>query len=134
MPEGPRWAGDQKLNLTPDLQYAESLPPKVTDKYVFFFGYEGPHPEVCLQQLYPSPFYDPDAIGGDDENGGEPDTGPVEFYTAEQYMMYWKALLMGDDEAARKIADCKTPAEAKAFGREVKSLCYRLGWFLLSAL
>jgi len=28
-------------NLPPELKHAAELPPKVTDKYVFFFGYEG---------------------------------------------------------------------------------------------
>ena len=61
MPEGPRWVGDNKPNLPPEPQHAQDLPPLVTDKYIFFFGYEGPQPEVCLQQWYPSPFRDPDS-------------------------------------------------------------------------
>ena len=114
MPEGPRWVGDDKPNLPPELQHAQDLPPLVTDKYVFFFGYEGPQPEVCLQQWYPCPFHDPDSTH---EETGK----PLEFHTSEQYMMYFKALLMGDDEVAEKILATKGPAEAKALGREVKN-------------
>ena len=36
-------------------------------------------------------------------------------------MMYFKALLMGDDEVAEKILATKGPGEAKALGREVKN-------------
>jgi ribA/ribD-fused uncharacterized protein len=36
-------------------------------------------------------------------------------------MMYHKALLMGDKEIAGKILKAETPAQAKTFGREVKS-------------
>ena len=35
-------------------------------------------------------------------------------------MMYFKALLMGDDEVAEKILAASGPGEAKALGREVK--------------
>jgi len=83
MPEGPRWVGDNKPDLPKELEHAQALPPKVTDEYVLFFGYEGSHPEVCLQQWYKSPFLDPDSA---DESTGE----PLKFHTAEQYMMYWK--------------------------------------------
>lgn len=36
-------------------------------------------------------------------------------------MMYWKALLMGDDAIAEKILATSGPAEAKALGREVSN-------------
>lgn len=88
MPEGPRWVGDNKPDLTRELEHAQALPPQVTDQYVFFFGYEGHHPEVCFQQWYPYPFSDPDSA---DESTGE----PLNFHTAEQYMMYWKVSPMG---------------------------------------
>lgn len=103
--KGPRWIGDNLPSLPPELQYAQSLPPKVTDKYVFFFGFSGPEPECCLQQWYPSPF---------DEDGKS-------FHTSEQFMMYHKALLMNDQEVAEKILAAKTPAQAKSLGREVKN-------------
>lgn len=69
--KGPRWIGDG-FTIPPELQYAQDLPPKVTDRYVFFFGYDREEKECCLQQWYPSFF----AAEG------------VRFHTAEQYMMY----------------------------------------------
>lgn len=69
--KGPRWIGDG-FTIPPELQYAQDLPPKVTEKYVFFFGYDRPEKECCLQQWYPSFF---------SEKG-------IKFHTAEQYMMY----------------------------------------------
>lgn len=88
---------------------AANLPPKVTDTHVYFFGYEGPEPENCFQQWYPSPMQDPKS------------NPPAQFTTAEQYMMYQKALLMDDIVTATKILASATPAEAKALGREVKN-------------
>lgn len=103
--KGPRWVGDDLRGLPKELQYAQDLHPKVTDTYVFFFGYDRPEPECCLQQCYPSPF---SADG-------------KQFHTTEQYMMYHKALLMGDTEAAEKIAKAVTPAKAKQLGCEVRN-------------
>ena len=135
MAEGSRWVGDQEPNALSELEHASSLPPKITDKYVFFFGWEGSHPQVCLQQWYSSPFYDPEASGGyDDDDENVIDREPLRFHTTEQYMMYWKALLMGDDEIALKILDCKTPAEAKALGREVSSIVAMPIWLSLNFL
>jgi ribA/ribD-fused uncharacterized protein len=108
---GPRWIGDQQPNLPSALHKAADLPPKVTESHVFFFGYEGPEPEVCFQQWYPSPFADLDSSNGT----------PLQFGTSEQYMMYAKALLMSDFATAQKILAASGPAEAKALGREVKN-------------
>lgn len=109
--KGPRWIGDNLPSLPPELQYAQDLPPKVTDKYVFFFGFDRAEPECCLQQWFPSPFTEADPTTG----------GERKFQTSEQYMMYHKALLMKDTEIADKILDTQTPAEAKTLGRQVKS-------------
>src|ERR1700730_18196912 len=46
--------------------------------HIYFFGYEGPDPEVCFQQWFPSPFTD-------DSLDGSPS-----FPTSEHYMMYRK--------------------------------------------
>lgn len=109
--KGPRWVGDSLPSLPPELQYAQDLPPKVTSKYVFFFGFDRPEPECCLQQWFPSPFTEED-----------PKThGTRHFKTSEQYMMYHKALLMGDAEVADQILATETPAEAKSLGRAVKN-------------
>lgn len=98
--------------MPPEVMAAATLPPKVTDKYVFFFGYEGPEPENTFQQWYPSEFFDESAVSKD---------LLLKFPTAEHYMMYHKAMLMNDDEVAMKILSCETPAEAKTFGREVRN-------------
>ena len=111
---GPRWIGDQQPNIPVALQKAAGLPPKITDRHVFFFGYEGPEPEVCFQQWYPSPFTDPEAV--DDKTGK-----PLTFGTSEQYMMWAKALAMSDAATAQEILDAPGPAEAKSLGRQVKN-------------
>lgn len=109
--KGPRWVGDNLPSLPPELQYAADLPPKVTDRYVFFFGFNGPEPECALQQWYSSPFTEKDAKTGEEKH----------FKTSEQYMMYHKALLMGDNEVAEKILKAESPGEAKGLGREVRN-------------
>lgn len=43
----------------------------------------------------------------------------VAFNTAEQYMMYKKALLFGDFKQAKRIMDTPDPREQKQLGREV---------------
>lgn len=135
MPEGTNSKVDQKSDVPSKLEDGQSLPPTITDKYLFFYGWNGSHPETCLDQYFPSRFYDPDATGGYDDDDDNEETGkppgaattPQYFPTTEQYMMYWKALLMGDDEMALKIADSKTPAEAKAMGRQVSGMLSHMG-------
>jgi hypothetical protein len=63
-----------------------------------------------LQQWYPSPFIEKDPKTG----------GTRHFKTSEQYMMYHKALLMGDTEIADETLKAETPGEAKGLGRKVK--------------
>jgi ribA/ribD-fused uncharacterized protein len=46
--------------------------------------------------------------------------GGVKFNTAEQYMMYKKALLFHDYKTCSKIMSTSDPRKQKAFGREVK--------------
>lgn len=85
---------------------AANLPVKRTETHIYFFGYEGPDPEVCFQQWYPSPFVDKDLAGS------------PSFPTSEHYMMYRKALLFGDKAVAGDILAAITPGEAKALGRK----------------
>ena len=47
----------------------------------------------------------------------------MRFMTAEHYMMYEKARLFEDGEAAGRILLASSPGEAKAIGREVESFC-----------
>jgi ribA/ribD-fused uncharacterized protein len=94
----------------PEMVHASRLPPKHTATHVFFFGYENDthaDPIVGLQQWYAAPFRS-------DKDGG------IEFVTAEHYMMYHKAQLMGDTEAAEQIRNAPHPSEAKALGRLVR--------------
>ena len=109
--KGPRWVGDALPNLPPELQYAQDLPPKITDKFVLFFGYDRPEPECALQQWYPSEFTEQDSKTGRERR----------FKTSEQYMMYHKALLMGDQEVAEQILRVDNPGEAKGLGRKVRN-------------
>ncbi len=46
--------------------------------------------------------------------------GGVAFTSAEQSMMYAKALLFGDREAAARVLAAETPREQQAVGREVR--------------
>ncbi|KAL2045522.1 hypothetical protein N7G274_001950 [Stereocaulon virgatum] len=46
---------------------------------------------------------------------------PVQFRTTEQYTTYFKALLMDDDEVAKKLLATSGPGESKALGRQVKN-------------
>jgi ribA/ribD-fused uncharacterized protein len=77
-------------------------------KYLMFWGHR-PRPDgtigsECLSQWWPAPF----------EVEGE------SFATAEHWMMWRKAILFNDLEAAGKILTASHPNEAKTFGREVK--------------
>jgi hypothetical protein len=68
------------------------------DKYTFFWS--GP-----FSQWYASEF----------KLNGE------KFCTAEQYMMYMKAKLFGDEEIANQIMKTHNPKEQKALGRKVRN-------------
>ena len=85
-----------------------SIPPP--DNTIYFFReYEEPH--GYLSQWYTDSFLAPSCTSG------EPDKI---FVTAEQYMMYRKAMTFNDAESADKILDTKEPKKQKALGRKVK--------------
>ncbi|MEV4639369.1 NADAR family protein [Actinoplanes sp. NPDC049548] len=77
-------------------------------KYVFFWGHrpqrDGSIGTGCLSQWWPSAF----TVDG------------VRFSTAEHYMMWRKALLFGDEEAAARIVAASHPRQAKMLGRRVR--------------
>jgi ribA/ribD-fused uncharacterized protein len=77
-------------------------------KYVFFWGHrpqrDGGIGTGCLSQWWPSVF----TVDG------------VRFATAEHYMMWRKAQLFGDEEAARRIVVASHPRQAKMLGRRVR--------------
>jgi ribA/ribD-fused uncharacterized protein len=77
--------------------------------YLLFYGHkestDGSVTPSCLSQWYLAPF----EIDG------------VTYPTAEHYMMAEKARLFGDMQMLENILACKTPKEAKAFGRKVQN-------------
>jgi len=78
-----------------------------TFEFLFFWGHTPKDPNVvdksCLSQWFPRAF---EADG-------------VRYRSAEHFMMAEKARLFRDSETLAKILAAKTPAEAKALGREV---------------
>ncbi|GAB3993981.1 hypothetical protein GCM10028807_30620 [Spirosoma daeguense] len=76
-------------------------------KYLFFWGHQkskgGELTGACFSQWWPSAFI----------------VDNVTYNTAEHWMMAQKALLFGDQETYNKIIVTKSPAEAKALGRQV---------------
>ncbi|MFB9357721.1 NADAR family protein [Actinoplanes nipponensis] len=77
-------------------------------EYLFFWGHRPPRDggigPGCLSQWWPSEF----TVDG------------VRFATAEHYMMWRKALLFGDEEAAARIVVAGHPRQAKMLGRRVR--------------
>jgi ribA/ribD-fused uncharacterized protein len=73
---------------------------KTTKNFVFFWKTED-----VFSQWHPSTFV----------------VGDITFKTAEQYMMYRKALLFDDQEAAAKVLKTTDPREQKKIGRSVKN-------------
>ena len=76
-------------------------------KYLFFWGHTPNRPGTvgaeCLSQWYPAPF----------------EVDGVQFATAEHYMMWGKARLFGDEEAAARIVAAGHPKQAKDLGRTI---------------
>ncbi|MEZ0115490.1 ribA/ribD-fused uncharacterized protein [Catenulispora sp. EB89] len=76
-------------------------------KYLFFWGHTPKKAGVvgseCLSQWYPAPF----------------EVDGVRFATAEHCMMWGKAQLFGDEQAAAKIVAAGHPQEAKNLGRVI---------------
>ena len=70
---------------------------KQTNKHIFFWN-------GIYSQWYHSPF----VIDG------------ITFNTCEQYMMYKKAMLFGDENIANQILHEELPAAQKALGKQVK--------------
>lgn len=77
--------------------------------YLLFYGHkaseDGSVTASCCSQWFPAQF----EIGG------------VKYPTSEHFMMAEKARLFGDSDMLEQILTCKTPKEAKAFGRKVQN-------------
>ena len=69
------------------------------NQYLFF--YRTAHP---FSNFHPSPF----SVDGQ------------LFHSAEQYIMYRKALEFDDQDTGRRILDARTPGECKTLGRQVR--------------
>lgn len=50
----------------------------------------------------------------------------IGYWTVEHYMMYQKAMLMGDNKTAQEVLLAVSPAIVKAFGRRVKNFSAEL--------
>lgn len=79
-------------------------PPKV----IFFWGHSASHGDrACLSNFFPAPFYDPEQ--------------QLDFFCSEQYMMHAKAILFGDEMAAKAIQkERNDPRKCKSWGRKVR--------------
>lgn len=77
--------------------------------YLLFYGHkastDGSVTASCCSQWFPAQF----------------ELDGVTYPTAEHYMMAEKARLFDDQEMLESILHCKTPKEAKAFGRKVRN-------------
>jgi ribA/ribD-fused uncharacterized protein len=77
--------------------------------FLFFWGHTQKTPDAvdksCFSQWFPRAFVIDD----------------VEYKSAEHWMMAEKARLFRDEEALAGVLSCTSPAEAKAWGRAVKS-------------
>ncbi len=75
--------------------------------YLLFYGHkaaaDGTVTAACCSQWFPAEF----VIDG------------IKYPTAEHYMMAEKARLFGDQDMLKNILECKTPKDAKEFGRKV---------------
>ncbi len=80
-----------------------------TFDYLLFYGHkaatDGSITAACLSQWFPAEF----EIDG------------IKYPTAEHFMMAEKARLFDDHSMLQNILECKTPKEAKAFGRKVQN-------------
>ncbi|KAH0564859.1 hypothetical protein GP486_001753 [Trichoglossum hirsutum] len=73
-----------------------------------FFWRETERPYGCFSQWYSQPFKETNEAGDS-----------VTFETAEQYMMYHKAVLFHDPDIAAQILNAKGGREQRALGRKV---------------
>ncbi|KAG8894093.1 hypothetical protein FRB99_001524, partial [Tulasnella sp. 403] len=86
--------------------------------YVFFFTAGGEN--GWASQWYWEPFEGPARIEGESPlRDGEPST--LIYFTAENFMMYHKAILFEDYGIAGEILGCSDPHEVKKLGRQVEN-------------
>ncbi len=88
--------------------------PMSSDSGPIYFWRDNEKPYGCFSQWYTSTFAAP-APASAGENAAS-----LTFRTAEQYMMYHKAILFKDHKVADKIVLEPNPRKQKALGRQVK--------------
>jgi ribA/ribD-fused uncharacterized protein len=94
---------------------------------VLFYGHKGGLETACLSNWYPAQFDAPSHACVTEKEAGE---RPIRrFYTAEQYMMYNKALFFKDYDIAEQVLCVPNgnPKECKQLGRSVKGFAED-GW------
>ncbi len=94
--------------------FVERAEPGRRVKWLLFWGHrpraDGGVGTGCLSQWWPARF----------------EVDGVAYPSAEHWMMAGKARLFGDAEAARRVLGARTPAEAKALGRQVRGFDERV--------
>lgn len=91
-----------EINVNKTKEYDE-------EDFIFFFSHKASKSkevtDTCLSQWYKCCFYEDKIL----------------FTSAEQYMMYKKAILFEDYEIAYCILESENPKDIKAYGRKVKN-------------
>jgi ribA/ribD-fused uncharacterized protein len=85
------------------------------ERFTFFYRAGSPFSQFHPCKFKASPLFPPK------EEDDEP-LALEEFVHCEQWMMYNKAKLFGDQATAKKILDTKEPHKCKALGRQVKNV------------
>lgn len=85
---------------------------RITDKHVFFFSYK---------DMFSNHYRCENRFGSESHQ-----VRGVDFATVEHYMMYEKATLFSDIDAAHEIYQTWSPQSAKAIGRRVKGFDNRV--------
>ncbi|KAG8900415.1 hypothetical protein FRB99_006053 [Tulasnella sp. 403] len=95
-----------------------SAPEDDPSTYVFFWKPSQEH--GWASQWHFEPFEGPSRVDGEQPlREGEPET--VTFHSAENFIMYHKAILFGDFDMATNILECTDPNEVRSLGREVQN-------------
>ncbi len=111
-------------NFTSRTELLEAIHAGFQPKYLFFWGHTPKYPNItdksCFSQWWEAVF----------------ELEGIRYPSAEHYMMAAKARLFGDTASLERILACKSPAEAKKWGRLVKGFDeqvwqnHRLEWVI----
>ncbi|KAG8896170.1 hypothetical protein FRB99_009034 [Tulasnella sp. 403] len=95
-----------------------SAPEDDPSTYIFFWKPSQEH--GWASQWHFEPFEGPSRVNGE-EPLTEEEPAMVTFHTAENFIMYHKAVLFGDFDMATNILACTDPNEVRSLGREVQN-------------